>query len=137
MFSSIYHAQGNGGHERLHSTLKSSLKKLYEKKPREWHLYLTATLFALRELPSDRTGYSAFELLYGRQVRGPINVLKDLWSDADATDEQRNCFQYIMDLRNKLKECTEIARENAVSSQFKFTTYFVLKATDRLLEIGD
>ena len=60
-----------------------------------------------------------------------------MWSDADATDEQRNCFQYIMDLRNKFKKFSEIARENAVSSQFKFTTYFVLKATDRLLEMGD
>ena len=42
-----------------------------------------------------------------------------------------------MDLRNKLKECTEIARENAVSFQSKFTTYFDLKAADRKLEIGD
>ena len=33
VFSSIYHAQGNGRQERLHSTLKSSIKKLCEKKP--------------------------------------------------------------------------------------------------------
>ena len=39
-------------------------------------------------------------------------------------------FQYIMDIRNKLNECTEIARENAVSSQSKFTTYFDLKVAD-------
>ena len=81
VFRSIYHAQGNGRQERLHSTLKSSHKNCVKK-----------SLLNVIGIPSDRTGYSAFELLYGRQVRGPISVLKDLWSDADATDEQCNCF---------------------------------------------
>ncbi|KAF7685984.1 Retrovirus-related Pol polyprotein from transposon, partial [Cucumispora dikerogammari] len=137
LFSSIYHAAGNGRQERLHSTLKSCLKKLCENKPKDWHRYLVATLFALRELPSDRTGFSAFELLYGRQVRGPIAVLHDLWVDREASDEQRNVFQYILDLRKNLEECAEIARANSEMAQTKFSTYHDLKAKDRSLCAND
>ena len=78
LFTTPYHPSGNGRIERFHSTLKASLRKLCSDKPREWHRYLIPTLFALREIPSDRTGFSAFELLYGRRVRGPPNVLRDL-----------------------------------------------------------
>lgn len=137
IFSSIYHAQGNGRQERLHSTLKSSLKKLCIDKPRDWHRYLVATLFALRELPSDRSGFSAFELLYGRKVRGPIRVLKDLWVDKEASDDQRDSFQYIIDLRSKLENCAKLALENSKLSQKSFSTYFDLKAKDRSLTVGD
>ena len=137
LFSSIYHAAGNGRQERLHSTLKSSLRKLCERKPRDWHRYLVATLFALRELPSDRTGFSPFELLYGRQVRGPIAVLHDLWTDREISDDQRGVFQYILDLRKNLEECAEIAKINSEAAQTKFSTYFDLKAKDRHLSPDD
>ena len=137
IFSSIYHAQGNGRQERVHSTLKSCLKKLCTYKPRDWHRYLVATLFAMRELPSSRTGFSAFELLYGRQVRGPIHVLHDIWSNDQAPEEQRNLFQYIIDLRQKLKESAELAHSMAENSVQKFSSYFDLKAKDRKLEEND
>ena len=137
LFSSVYHAQGNERQERVHLTLKNSLKKLCEDKPKDWDRYLVATLFALRELPSDRSGFSAFELLYGRKVRGPISVLKDLWSDTEASVDQRNVYQYILDLRSKLEECTEIAIANSKISQNRFSSYFDLKAKNRKLEVGD
>ena len=44
------------------------MRKLCNEKPREWHRYLVPTLFALREIPSDRTGFPPFHLLYGRQI---------------------------------------------------------------------
>jgi transposase InsO family protein len=137
LFSSIYHAQGNGRVERLHLTLKNSLRKLCADKPRQWHRYLVATLFALRELPSNRSGFSPFELLYGRQVRGPISVLKDLWTNPSVPNEQRDVYQYIIDLRNKLDECSRLAHVQSKISQNKFSTYFDLKAKSRSLKSGD
>ena len=69
LFTMPYHPMGNGHCERLHSTLKSCLKKLCIDKPRDWDRYLIPTLFALREISSDCSGFSV-ELLYGQQVRG-------------------------------------------------------------------
>ena len=65
-FTTSYHPSANERVERLHGPLKASLRKLCVEKPRKSHRYLIPALFTLREIPSDQTGFSAFELLYGR-----------------------------------------------------------------------
>lgn len=137
IFSSPYHPQGNSRVERLHSTLKSSLRKVCAEKPRDWHRYIAPTLFALREMPSDRTGFSAFELIYGRQIRGPLSVLRDLWEDSSNEPEERECMKYIFELRKKLKETWEIAAKNSTKSSAQYKSYFDLKSQDRKFVVGD
>ncbi|XP_050703984.1 uncharacterized protein LOC126989430 isoform X2 [Eriocheir sinensis] len=137
LFTTPYHPSGNGRIERFHSTLKASLRKLCSDKPREWHRYLPAVLFALREMPSDRTGFSAFELLYGRTVRGPLSILRDLWEDNKLTTDDRSCYQYVIELKDKLADCAKIAAENADISAAKYKTYFDLNSQDRQFKPGD
>ena len=127
----------NGKVERFHAILKASLRKLCTDKPREWHRYLPATLFAMREMPSDRTGFSAFEMLYGRSLWGPLSVLRDLWEDTKLNDEQRSCFQYVIDLKDKLAQCAKLAAENADVSASRYKTYFDLRSQDRHFKVGD
>lgn len=43
-------------------------------------LYL---LFKYREVPQASTGFTPFDLLYGRQVRGPLKLLKDYLSKSN------------------------------------------------------
>ena len=74
IFTTPFHPSGNGRVERLHGTLKSALLKLCSEKPKEWHRYLTPTLFALRKIHNDLTGFSPFQLLYGRSVRTPLGA---------------------------------------------------------------
>ncbi|KAK3881301.1 hypothetical protein Pcinc_014252 [Petrolisthes cinctipes] len=112
-FTTPFHPSGNGRVERLHGPLKAILRKLCCEKPKEWHRYIIPTLFALREMPSDRTGFSAFDLLYGRSVRGPLTVLKDLWEDHNLQEEDRTSLQYIIELREKLSECALLAAQEA------------------------
>lgn len=137
LFTTPFHPAGNGRIERLHATLKSSLRKLCADKPREWHRYLVPTMFALRELPSDRTGFSPFELLYGRAVRGPLSVLKDLWEDKDLSGDNRSSFQYVIELKDKLADCAQLASQNADLSITRYKTYFDLKSQDRTFQPGD
>ena len=137
LFSTPYHPEGNSRVERLHGTLKAVLRKLCADKPRDWHRYLIPTMFALRELPSDRTGFSSFELLYGRQVRGPLTVLRDLWEDSSLDCEEREIHQYVLELREKLEECAGIAANSAENSSQRSKTYFDLKSQDRKFSVGD
>ena len=65
--------------EKFNGTMKSMLKSLCSEQPRQWHRYINPLLFAYREVPQESTGYSPFELLYGRAVRGPVFFLKELW----------------------------------------------------------
>ena len=137
LFTTPYHPMGNGRIERVHGPLKACLKKLCEDKPKEWHRYLIPTLFALRELPSDRSGFSAFELLYGRQVRGPLRVLRDLWEQQHMPQDQRSSFQYVIELQEKLEECAKIAAQNAKISVERYKSYFDTKTQDRQFAPGN
>ena len=73
-----YHPIANGLCEKFNGTLKQILKKLCQENPKDWDRYLNAALFAYREAPQESTGYAPFELLYGRTVRGPLQILKQL-----------------------------------------------------------
>ena len=113
------------------------MRKLFQLKPREWHRVLPSALFAMREIPSDSLGFSPFELIYGRQVRGPLAVLADLWSEPELTEDLVNSFRFILELRDRLVEVSELAAENLRISSSKYKTYFDLKCSKRKLKIGD
>jgi transposase InsO family protein len=92
IFTTPYHPMMNGRIERQHAILKSVLKKLCSDKPNEWHRYLVPTLFAMREPPSGTLGFSPFELLYGRRVRGTLSILHDMWADNTVDQDTRTTF---------------------------------------------
>ena len=63
--TSPYHPQSNGVVERMHRTLGSMLRKSVERMI-DWAMQVKFALFALRSTPCRMTGYSPFELVYGR-----------------------------------------------------------------------
>ncbi len=85
-----YHPQCNGLVEKFNGTLKSMLRKMSAERPNDWDKYLWAVLFAYREVPQESSGFSPFELLYGRTVRGPMAVLQELWSKPVDDSEVKN-----------------------------------------------
>lgn len=138
IFTTPFHLSSNGRIERLHGPLKTILCKLCANKPRKWHRYLIPTLFALRELPSDGTEFSAFELLYGCSVRGPLSVLRDLWEDRTLKDDDQTSFQYVIELQDKLAECSQLAAaKHADVSSSRYKAYFDLKSQDSQFKPGD
>ena len=76
--STPYHPICNGLVERWNGTLKSMIKRLCQDQPKQWHRLINPVLFAYREVPQESTGFSPFQLLYGRSVRGPGTILKEL-----------------------------------------------------------
>ena len=137
IFTTPYHPMMNGKLERQHATLKSVLRKLCENKPRDWDRYLVPTLFALRELPNDTTGFSPFELLYGRQVRGPLSILHELWSEPELSTETRSSYQYVVELRDRLEEASEIAVSSSKIKADTYKTYFDKKTSKRTFKVDD
>ena len=72
-----YHPQTDGLVERFNQTLKSMLRKTAIEEGNDWDRLIPYLLFAYREVPQSSTGFSPFELLFGRPVRGPLEVLKE------------------------------------------------------------
>lgn len=66
-----YHPQTDGLVERFNGTLKAMLRKTTAEEGKDWDKLLPYLLFAYREVPQASTGFSPFELLYGRNVGDP------------------------------------------------------------------
>ena len=132
-----YHPACNGLVERFNGTLKSMLKKLSEEQPKQWDRYIPALLFAYREATQESTGFSPFELLYGRHVRGPLTILKQLWTKDIQDDEVRTTYQYVVDLRERLEETCQIVQEQLGKSSKRYKYYADMKKKDRQFQQGD
>ncbi|XP_041365121.1 uncharacterized protein LOC121380393 [Gigantopelta aegis] len=132
-----YHPMCNGLVERFNGTLKSMLKKMCIERPKDWDRYIAPLLFAYREVPQDSIGFSPFELLYGRTVRGPMQILKELWTDEITDPEIKTTYQYVIDLRERLEETCMLAHNELEKSSTRYRKYFNSKAKDRQLKVGD
>ena len=137
LFSSPYHPMANGLCERFNGTLKKMLLRLCSEQPREWDRYLEPLLFAYREVPQESTGFSPFELLYGRTVRGPMAILRELWTKEGTPSEVTTTYQYVFDLRNRIEDTCRIVQENLSSAQQTYKRHFDKKAKLRVLVEGE
>ena len=133
--TSVYHPEANGLVERFNGTLKSMLKKFVQERVQTWDKYLPYLLFAYREVPSESTGYSPFELLYGRTVRGPLAVIKETWSEGSSSGD--NLITHVLEIRRRLATMQQVVRENLKEAQGKQKRLYDVHSSKRRLEVGD
>ena len=50
-------------------------------------------MFAYREVKQDSLGYSPFELLYGRTVRGPMSILREMMTNEKVEPEVKTTYE--------------------------------------------
>jgi len=132
-----YHPMCNGMKEKFNGTLKITVKRLCSEQPRLWHRYINPLLFAYREVSQESTGFSPFELLYGRAVRGPMFILKELWTKEVEAPDVKNSYQYVFELREKLEDTLKIAHEEFQKAQQKVKHYYDRKIKVRKFQSGD
>jgi len=111
-FSSPYHPQTNGMVERLNRTLCESLAKV--KETDDWDLHIPAVLLAYRTKRHATTGYTPFQLVYGRQATLPIEALIPVYPKENEDTEiniQDSILQRAYELIEKLPTIQEEARE--------------------------
>ena len=107
-----YRPYSKGPVEKFHAMLKRVLLTMCAERPNDWDKYLPALLFAVREIPQESLGFSPFELLYGRNVRGPMQILRELWSVEETDQYARLTYQYVIDLRERLEKTCKLAQDN-------------------------
>ena len=118
-------------------TLKQMLRRMCAERPKDWDKYLPALLFAIREVPQKSLGFSPFKLLYGRNVKGPMAILRELWS-GEAPDEQvLSTYQYVIELRDRLEQTCKLSHENLKKMQMKQKAYYERRARSRKFDVGD
>lgn len=132
-----YHPICNGLCERFNGTLKQILKRLCNEKPRDWDRYLSAVLFAYRGVPQESLRFSPFELLYGHTVRGPMDILHNIWTKEVEEDEIKTTYGYVLDLRERLEKTCEIAHQCLNEARQKYKRRYDRRARDRQFKVGD
>lgn len=127
--TSPYHPQTDGLVERFNRTLKDMLKKTVAEEGKDWDKLLPYLLFAYREVPQSSTGFSPFELMYGRAVRRPVDVLRETWEASERSNE--NVVSYILSVQQKLTNMSELARENSAQAWAQQKTCYDRNARER------
>ena len=135
--TSPYHPQMDGMVERFNSTLKQLLCKLMQKRldSKEWDDYLPFILWAYRGSKHSSTGFSPYELLYGKAMKNPIDQLAKYWQG----EKQGKEVAIVSDLRNlreKLSAVRELASENGRKAKSCHKLYHDRKAKNRNFEVG-
>ena len=133
--TSPYHPQTDGLVERFNQTLKAMLRKTATSEGKDWDTLIPYVLFAYREVPQASTGFSPFELLYGRSVRGPLDVVRETWEATTKSDP--NIVSYVLAMREKLDKMTELVQENLSRAQCYQKTWYDCTARVREFGVGD
>ena len=129
-----YHPETNGVVERFHGTLKPMLTKAASKKL-DWVGQIPFALFALRAAPNRETGFSPYELVFGRQIRTPLDILHQGWVEEEF--EKFDCDEWADWLKARLEVWHDVMQEKGEHASRNRKKYFDNKAKERTLDVGD
>jgi transposase InsO family protein len=113
--TSVYHPQTDGLVERFNKTLKQMLKKAMDADGKNWDQLLPHFLFAVREVPQASTGFSPFELLYGRRPRGLLDLAKEAWESQPSP--HRTTLDHVEQVRDRMAWVWPIVRGHLRQAQ--------------------
>ncbi|GFX37636.1 retrovirus-related Pol polyprotein from transposon 17.6 [Trichonephila clavipes] len=107
--------------------------------PRSWDRQLPFLLFAYREVPNTTTGVSPFRLLYGREARGPLAILKSSWAGEIhlPTNISQSAADYLQEMKINMEKAAESASLTAAQKQKAYGDYFNKRSSVKNFSIGE
>ncbi|CAM4672458.1 unnamed protein product [Lepidochelys kempii] len=131
-----YHHQTNGMVEKFNGTLGAMIHKFVNEHSNDWDLVLQQLLFAYRAVPHPSLGFSPFELVYGREVKGPLQLVKQQW-EGFTPSPGTNILDFVTNLQNTLRTSLALARENLQDAQKEQKAWYDKHARERSFKVGD
>ncbi|KAL1260038.1 hypothetical protein QQF64_007865 [Cirrhinus molitorella] len=133
--TSVYHPQTDGLVERFNKTLKQMLKRVVAEDGRDWDRMLPYVLFGIREVPQASTGFTPFELLFGCQPRGFLDVAKEAWEQQPSP--HRSLVEHVHSMRDRIERVMPLVRQHLVESQQDQQWLYDRPAQPREFQPGD
>ena len=116
--------------------MKMMLRKSVNRSQTDWDECLPYLLSAYREVPQASTGFSPFELLYGRKVRGPLDILKEEWTGC-ADEGEVPVATYVVEMRDRLEEMAELVHQNLDRAQQQQKTAYDKGLKPQSFHVGE
>ena len=110
--TSAYHPQCDGQVERQNRTLQDMLSKFVSNHADDWDQWLDPVVFAYNTSRHDSTGYSPYEMIFGRTPRMPFELEIGMPLSNPAQDTE-----YIHSTRRTLQDIHNIARSNLADNR--------------------
>ncbi|XP_040209391.1 uncharacterized protein LOC120940531 [Rana temporaria] len=111
------------------------LKRVVQKDGKDWDMLLPALLFAIREVPQASTGFSPFELVYGRRPRGLLDLVKETWESESSP--HKTVVEHISQMRERVAKVMPMVREHMQKAQDAQRRVYNRSAKVRQLQVGD
>jgi len=127
-----YHPESDGMIERMNRTIQDMLAKYVSHHQRDWDEHLPLVMMAYRSSVHASTQYSPYYLLFGREVRLPVDVMF-----GRQPDHQLEVSEYVRHLRDTLEEVHEHAREHLRTSQKRQKDYYDQRIAGEQIKVGD
>ena len=83
---------------------------------------LPLALFALRQCPNRDTGYSPFRLVYGKNVRTPLDVVYSDWAEKSGSGMDIN--DWVVQLEDRLMVLRDAATQTGLLETGKHTNSY-------------
>ena len=83
-----YHPQANGLCERQNASTLTALRKSVQDQPSDWYKLLDAIAYSFRASRRRATGRSPFEIMFGRKVTLPVDLLHNKPEGDDISEEE-------------------------------------------------
>ena len=80
---------------------------------------------------------SPFELLYGRTVRGPMSILREMMTNEKVEPEVKTTYEYVLNLKDRLQSKCELAQIELQKPQIRQKKYYDRKTKVRTFAKGD
>uniref|UniRef100_A0A9J8B9T8 ribonuclease H n=1 Tax=Cyprinus carpio carpio TaxID=630221 RepID=A0A9J8B9T8_CYPCA len=119
----------------FNKTLKQMLRRVVAEDQRDWDQMIPYVLFGIREVPQASTGFTPFELLFGRQPRGLLDVAREAWEQQPAVG--RTTLEYIKAMRERIDRVMPLVREHMSKAQQDQQRLFNRAAQPREFQPGD
>ncbi|KAJ8346440.1 hypothetical protein SKAU_G00278410 [Synaphobranchus kaupii] len=127
-----YHPRGNPV-ERFNRTLLNMLGTLENQKKSHWRDYVKPLVHAYNCTKNEVTGFTPYELMFGRQPRLPV----DLAFGLPVNHQPGSHSEYVRNLKSQLEESYRVATENAKKTANRNKERFDKHVVDSTLKEGD
>ena len=130
--TTAYHPQSDGLVERFNRTLLNLLSIAAREDTCNWDSYLPLLMFAYRTSVQESTGCTPYQLVFGREVRLPIDVMFGL-----PPHYPTELNKYAMGLRLRLDRAYRQVREYLGLQQIRQKVHYDKLCNGKPFKIGD